>query len=356
MLDNKQTTDFLNNCGITLKSVEDLWYTAEELYTIYIHYQSKIPEYEKLWTYIVQNFLQESKKFHSIKLRVKASKDLIEKIIRKSYRWLSVWNYEEKITDLIWVRVLLLDKVGWEKIHDFIEGRWRLKEKIAFWGNADEINVYKEKKFKIEGYPSWYRSLHYIIETQPTIQKFYIEVQVRSLLEEVWCEVDHLLKYKKTMKEDKKPVINSWLNVLNGLISKWNDIVSFLCKLDQEKLYVRDLIKIRKIIEDSSLSKEEKEKCYNEINQFNSIWTYITTDITNMTSNIQKVFAWFNQNQTALSQITTKLMADQIKVKQAFEGITKPIIEWQKHNEELSEKLHKGFQKMINWVNWNKKS
>jgi ppGpp synthetase/RelA/SpoT-type nucleotidyltranferase len=76
-------------------------------------------------------------------------------------------------------------------------GVYKLTEGLTARTWDDETRAYF-KKIKIETVDSLtlYTSVHYVVETT-TQKKFSCEIQVRTLAEELWGEVDHLLNYPK---------------------------------------------------------------------------------------------------------------------------------------------------------------
>lgn len=313
---------FLKDCNITEKEVEVLWYTIDDLYLIYKDFRNKTLEYKELWSYIVQSFLQSSELFHSIKFRVKTPEWLINKIIRKTRRWLSVENYSNNIKDFLWIRILLLDKTDWQDIHNFIENKREVEWRESYYYDDNEKNSY-EKFFKpdeIRKSIVWYNSIHYTIKTHPTKQDFFVEIQVRSLLEEVRWEVDHLLRYKKSIDKYERPVIIDGLHLLNSLVMDWNDLVSLLCEINKNESYTKYLSKIWELIRESSLDISEKDKLYNQIKPFYNLGTYITEDISEKLS-------WLIESDEKLKKsllpIIEKLTAQQNRIKNQVEKIEK---------------------------------
>lgn len=116
------------------------------------------------------------------------------------------------ITDYAGIRVLCLFEKDISKVHKYIintikQENYKLKDfKIYNW--TDEISIklmmdYTNKHFRnlkiVPGKkPSGYKSLHYIIYIQYGKKRNYpIEIQLRTLLQDVWGELEHNLSYKK---------------------------------------------------------------------------------------------------------------------------------------------------------------
>lgn len=60
-----------------------------------------------------------------------------------------------------------------------------------------------------------YRSVHYIIECNATKEKIYAEVQVRTIIEEAWNEIDNEIRYPYAV--DNK-VLKNYLYTFNKLV------------------------------------------------------------------------------------------------------------------------------------------
>jgi ppGpp synthetase/RelA/SpoT-type nucleotidyltranferase len=170
---------------------------------IYIDYDSYRSSYESQAGFIADT-LRTHKKIHSVKSRVKEPDRLIEKIIRKttsrkekygSEFKFSMENYKEEINDLIGVRAIHIFKEDWEDIHNFIYSTWKVIEITANVREGDDTKRFEELNIQIHSRKSGYRSVHYLIEFFPTSQKVIAEIQVRTIFEEGYGEIDHQLRY-----------------------------------------------------------------------------------------------------------------------------------------------------------------
>ena len=328
----KRREKFLKDCELTPEIIEEFWYTVTELMSIYDNHKKRSWEYKELWVYITQIFLQKPHIFHSIKFRVKDPKSLIYKILKK--KWVTLNNYTEEIDDLLWVRALIIDKKNRKDIHKFIVDKWELKEKIAYFVNEnDEISYKKDfypKEIKKSG--RWYSSLHYIIKTKPTIQAVSVEIQVRSLLEEAWWEVDHLLRYKKDLDNQKWPTIGVWLNILNSFVIKWNELVSFLFEVYHKGVLMKDIQKMKILIKESTLPESEKEELYKELYSFLGLGGFISKDISSLTERFLKLR---DDYQKVFWPVLQDIIKQQQYIKDTIGKIqTIPNIEYGRNNKE----------------------
>ncbi len=195
--------DFLKEYHITEEDIEKIgidWDTLNQIYMDFIKYKDT---YETQAEFIAST-LRSHKKIHSVKSRVKSPEGLIEKIIRKTpdrkekygenFKF-SVENYKEQITDLIGVRAIHIFKEDWEDIHNFILKTWKVAEITANVRDGDDTKRFEELNIQIQSRKSGYRSVHYLIEFFPTNQKVIAEIQVRTIFEEGYGEIDHQLRY-----------------------------------------------------------------------------------------------------------------------------------------------------------------
>ncbi|MEJ8553325.1 RelA/SpoT domain-containing protein [Tepidibacter sp. Z1-5] len=200
MIINKE--EFLVKYHLTdkMKNTNIDWKVINDIYNDFNEYKKS---YESQADFIATIF-RTHKNIHSVKSRVKDPDRLIEKIIRKlpsrkeKYGQefsFSVDNYKEEITDLIGIRAIHIFKEDWEEIHKFIMKTWKVIEITANVRDGDDTEKFKELGIEINSRKSGYRSVHYLIEFFPTNQKVIAEIQVRTIFEEGYGEIDHKLRY-----------------------------------------------------------------------------------------------------------------------------------------------------------------
>jgi putative GTP pyrophosphokinase len=148
---------------------------------------------------------------HSVKSRLKEKSHLQEKVIRKlsiepaviNHELDSGWNEEsvfESLTDLAGVRVLLLHQTQFSVVHTelqkkFTSGDWTLYEPPkAYTWDPDSASYFESLGITTKIKESHYTSVHYVIRPRPE-SPLTCEIQVRTLFEEIWGEVDHTLNY-----------------------------------------------------------------------------------------------------------------------------------------------------------------
>lgn len=254
--------------NIEEKAIRELSIPKSELEEIYRNFQLYIPKLEKIRSEIL-TYLNEklSGKVHSIRCRIKDKDHLIEKIIRNihnkplKYEMLNAANYNKIITDLIGVRIIILDKRDWNEIHnsllqifrniperyavqskDIIENydlyyyesnlqgeelknSYHAEKPNVYITSDDDRKLYKDDNLQIDNSRTHYRSIHYIIR----YKYVYFEIQVRTLFEEGWLEFDHRIKYPYDQHNSKK---EEFASVLNSLAVAADRLIAFYDEAD----------------------------------------------------------------------------------------------------------------------------
>lgn len=137
------------------------------------------------------------------KWRIKSSQSIYLKLKRKP---------TSKITDRGGMRVLCLFEQDILPTFEFIiitisELRYKLKEIIIYnWESEEDILTFKQimkqkfkhgADFKNKSRRSGYKSVHFTATSNIDDQNYYIEIQLRTLLQDVWGELEHSLAYKQ---------------------------------------------------------------------------------------------------------------------------------------------------------------
>jgi ppGpp synthetase/RelA/SpoT-type nucleotidyltranferase len=160
---------------------------------------------------------------HTVKNRLKDIDHLKKKIERK---WdvenpLTPENLFERVTDLAGVRVLHLYQDQFEAIHQHIMKQidnkdWVFYEKpVAYSWDPETDEYFKSLGLNTKIKDSYYTSIHYVVK--PKIESnICCEIQVRTLFEEIWGEIDHTINYPSPT--DNK-ACREQLRVLSKLVS-----------------------------------------------------------------------------------------------------------------------------------------
>jgi len=144
---------------------------------------------------------------HSFKSRIKDFDHLHEKVIRKikEGKDINADNFHREITDLIGVRILHLYQDQFATIHKAIidkidAGDWTFYEAPKAFTWDPESRIYFEGiGIMTEIRDTYYTSIHYLIKPNNT-NIVCCEIQVRTLFEEIWGEIDHTINYPKPTK------------------------------------------------------------------------------------------------------------------------------------------------------------
>jgi ppGpp synthetase/RelA/SpoT-type nucleotidyltranferase len=140
---------------------------------------------------------------HSVKSRIKESLHLEEKIKRKQKQKgieITEENLFSEVTDLIGIRVLHLYFDQFHIIHQEImkqieQGEWVLfEEPKAYTWDPDTVELFNNLGIQTIRKDS-YTSMHYVIKPNNNENAICCEIQVRTLFEEIWGEIDHSINY-----------------------------------------------------------------------------------------------------------------------------------------------------------------
>ena len=176
-------------------------------------YEENRPKYELL-SYAVRTTLESLIKnagipFLSISTRAKEIDSFVEKIRRKSYK-----NPSEEITDLAGIRIITFIEADALKVNDLIKSSFDVNDSKSL----DKSNELGIDKFG-------YRSFHFIcglgkdrcaLPEFKHFKDFVFEIQVRTVLQHAWAEIEHDRNYK--FAGDLPNPIKRRLHLLAGLL------------------------------------------------------------------------------------------------------------------------------------------
>lgn len=198
-------------------------------------------------------------KVHTISTRIKDAERLLAKIVikkrknDKKYCNLNKTNYEKFVTDLLGIRCLVIFKADWISFHEYImskfdnDMKYYIKDPIAdfdpdenHWYFAEEPKVHiRNGDFReiYEGVLSpdcivdgkIYRAVHYIIK----YKGIYLEIQLRTLFEESWSEIDHAITYPYYIDD---PILCEYTELLNRLAGLADEMGGFFRRLKELEL------------------------------------------------------------------------------------------------------------------------
>lgn len=229
----------------------------KDIYNDFVDYEVS---YENQADFIA-NILRSQPMVHSVKSRIKEPNRLIEKIIRKTEDrklkygkdfQFTLDNYKNEINDLIGIRVIHIFKDQWQDIHEFITKTWKVIEVTANVREGDNTKKFEELDIEVRSRISGYRSVHYLVEFYPTNEKVIAEIQVRTIFEEGYGEIDHRLRYSHV---EIPEILKSNLLLFNRIVGSADEMASLINDLNKEWFSKEE--ELLKIIKEQ---KEEIEK------------------------------------------------------------------------------------------------
>lgn len=272
-------------------SLEDLNYIADDFR------DNKYIKYENIMLDFIKEYFSpenlKNAKIHSYRSRVKDPEHLVGKIIRKKnenykkYAKLNKDNYEKFVMDLVGIRCFVLFKKDWIAFHDYLLSKFENDDSLyirncledfdddeshnyiaekpkAHIRNGDARDIYEEKLSpdcvvddKV------YRSVHYIIKYKGV----YLEIQVRTLYEEGWGEVDHAILYPQ-YKNDW--VLNTYTELMNRLSGLADEMASFFNVVKELEIFYlnnspNDLIEMNKEVKIEEVSNRIVNSAHNNV-------------------------------------------------------------------------------------------
>lgn len=235
------------------KIIEEKNIDTEVLKDIYNDFVDYKVSYENQAGFIA-NILRSQPMIHSVKSRIKEPDRLIEKIIRKTEDrrlkygddfQFTLNNYKNEINDLIGIRVIHIFKDQWQDIHEFITKTWKVIEVTANVREGDNTKKFEELNIEVRSRISGYRSVHYLVEFYPTNEKVIAEIQVRTIFEEGYGEIDHRLRYSHI---EIPEILKSNLLLFNRIVGSADEMASLINDLSKE--WVSKEEELLKIIEE----------------------------------------------------------------------------------------------------------
>lgn len=230
--------EFLAKAGYTAEDWKKSALDWSQLETIAKHHDNALKTLA-LHGGSIANRLQEFNGVHSVRWRVKDTFGLIKKILRKNLepnpkeKWIHITakNYRSVVSDLIGIRALHLLKDECILIDEQIREIWDISGTSIFKRNGDrELSAIIKRGAKEEIHDAGYRSIHYDLTYGAEKEPILVEVQVRTIFQEGWSEIDHKVKYPNFSDNG---LLIYYLDLFNGLSGTADDMGSFVIQLDQ---------------------------------------------------------------------------------------------------------------------------
>ncbi|TPE42702.1 RelA/SpoT domain-containing protein [Pontibacter mangrovi] len=222
----------LGRLGTSERALHDLELDPQALLHIYHDYRERQPELQRIGA-LVAGMLAGQSEVHSVQYRIKDPLHLLHKIIRKKREYpernFNQHTYLSLINDLVGVRALHLYRESWLHTSRYVQRMWPLKRPpYAYVGggeNEQHLHSLARLGCQLFAHPQAYKAIHFVIETQPARQRYYAEVQLRTVFEEGWSEIDHTIRYPFRVNN---PQLDRLLQLLNKLTSQADNLASLI--------------------------------------------------------------------------------------------------------------------------------
>ena len=165
---------------------------------IFDEYMDKRPVLEHMKQVVLERVRQTIRDNHlqvtAIEARVKTPESLVDKLIRKGYKYQSIAD----VTDLMGARIITLFSDDVDRVAALMANLFDID-----WANSTD----KRKVHELDSFG--YNSLHYICRIPeslysdpdcPEINQMSFEIQMRSTLQHAWAAMDHDIGYKSEIE------------------------------------------------------------------------------------------------------------------------------------------------------------
>lgn len=236
---------------------------------ILISFLNEKGKYKKLAEYIVQLIQDDpsspKESLHTIIYRIKDELRLVEKINRLNKELepgvpsITEKNYPARVGDLLGVRIICLRLSDVEKLEaylkllseenilSFVKGPDRKRSFILPLNPGDSIPDDIDLRY------SGYSSIHYQVElgensdAPPGLKGLLFELQLRTILEEAWSEIDHKYRYVRSRIGVHLPGhIHTGFYNLSAYLQVAAIQVEYLCRL-AEAHSLKKIVKVKGI-------------------------------------------------------------------------------------------------------------
>jgi ppGpp synthetase/RelA/SpoT-type nucleotidyltranferase len=179
-------------------------------------------------------------KNEEIKNEIKNTRDDINRLEKLQQQNFSEKDLYHFINDIVGLRIVCffprnlkeIQKRALERLSD----NYDIIKKTINYSTDQQIDLKywkEEQKYDLEGRSSGYTSLHIVLMKKrdpkniPFFNNFKCELQIRTLLEEAWGEIQHHSTYKKIMEKDSTEIYNLFKS-LGGFLGEANKLLSII--------------------------------------------------------------------------------------------------------------------------------
>ncbi|MDO4863753.1 MAG: GTP pyrophosphokinase family protein [Ruminococcus sp.] len=194
--------------------VEMIEEEAGPIKQFFTYYKCAIMEVETKFRVLNEQFSLsgETNPIEFIQSRMKSYTSIIHKLGSRGVP-VTLASMEENLSDIAGVRVVC----------SFIDDIYRLAD--CFLGQ-DDIFLIERKDYIKEPKPNGYRSLHLIVavpiflENEKRLTK--VEVQLRTIAMDFWASLEHKLRYKKDLPQEKLDVLREDMKKCADESASWD--------------------------------------------------------------------------------------------------------------------------------------
>ncbi len=194
-----------------LRSVENNLIPMQQFFT---YYKCAIMEIETKFRVLNEQFSinGESNPIEFIQSRIKSYGSIFRKMIAKDLpRTLD--GIEKNVSDIAGIRVVC----------SFVQDIYRLADCFL---RQDDIFLIEKKDYIQKPKPNGYRSLHLIVEVPIFLENekrlVKAEVQLRTIAMDFWASLEHKLRYKKDLPQDKLDMLTDDLKTCADQSAQWD--------------------------------------------------------------------------------------------------------------------------------------
>ncbi|SCY30682.1 ppGpp synthetase catalytic domain-containing protein (RelA/SpoT-type nucleotidyltranferase) [Nitrosospira sp. Nl5] len=263
MAESLSLEDFLEKHSITRTTWDNAnieWTTLQAVAEDHENQSSNLENSAEFIAKVIQKF----NGVHSVRWRVKNSEHLMAKIVRKKsegnpkYDDITQNNYFEKVADLIGVRALHLFKEDCFEIDAALKAQWDpIETPVAYIREGDSESLtssFTSHGFEVKNHPAGYRSIHYVVESMPLKRRIHSEIQVRTIFEEGWSEIDHKIRYPNF---SDSPLVQYFLEIFNRMAGSADEMGGFVLGLVSTIGQLEDKIRVTNKEKDEAFKQME---------------------------------------------------------------------------------------------------
>ena len=292
-INGKDEQTFLKTYNHNYKSVSEIGLDWQTLVGIHDYYLGIVKNKLEIAAQELFLDLKSIEGVHTIKYRIKDPEHVIDKIIRKKIeknRIITKENFLDEIDDFIGIRILHLVKTNWESIYKTIVEKFESKETpIAYHRIGDDpqfIKRCKELGLELKEKDAGYRSIHYIAKIPFFSTQFKCEIQIRTIFEEAWSELDHMVRYPNNTDNE---LLNYYLLMFNRLAGCADEMGSFIlnmkANLEKSQNEKEEMLKEIGRLKGKSASQNKKiDELVKKLEKKNALdWLYVPENSTRST-------------------------------------------------------------------------